>query len=686
MKKILAIPLILMMNTSFGQDNLIFNGDFEYYNQNLSLNEGNPTIPCYWGFINDNSNNATSNLEGWYSFGYSSVTAVNSHTHSPDLFDSRITCYNSNGTFNQNLTTTTGCTNNFPTYCSPDLNIGIPDNFYGHQAHRTPIGGNVIGRYIGLKRNNPGNNPGVYVKLQKKLKCGFTYHLRFYAVNKGGSPLGHELEVRFCKGNNWNQDKVKLNGTNNHQINVQVNNTNDWNLVDIPFYVEDPDVEYFMIRLNGFPNRKILLDDFSIMDECAVGKECSLTYGDGIDNVICNNVHNDNVPLTFFNLEPVTDFNLTITALNGSIVRQISIHNPNDIISWDGKNDPYGYTLANGIYFYHVELENDCRCRKFTGAFQKTGDPPLLNLQILVSSNTGALTCANFGTVDDFKMTISTLSGVHIRTIDIPYPTQTTLAWDGSVDAGAPIPVGGDLLYYEITIASGCGILNYNGNFTYHFPINLSDPSFDYSSSPHAPFLCGYPFRFDYREFPRPPVACCPYQPDIYLSNIDLIGYPEYKALHNIDAGPNVTVKPYADVLFQAGNEINLLPGFSVEPGADFLAIIAPCDHIMEPGNNLVTQTLSAQPVQPLMPLITPQKTINFELLPNPTTGLFKINSDYTEKVSVQILDINGSVIQTFSNISIQGYIFNVSTLPKGIYFVGISANESAQVLKLILN
>ena len=162
MKRILILLFIGVHEYMCAQvENLVPNGDFESrpFPQML-IGDENPSIPCAKGEINSGSSHAP---EGWTGFGF--INYSNRST-APDLFDSRFDC------------------NSIPWYCASLISpcqggyggdiVGIPNNYYGYQEHRTQIGGNTIGRYAGLKTAWPTGNGGIYTKLKRPLKCGYT--------------------------------------------------------------------------------------------------------------------------------------------------------------------------------------------------------------------------------------------------------------------------------------------------------------------------------------------------------------------------------------------------------------------------------------------------------------------------------------------------------------------------------
>ena len=76
-------------------------------------------------------------------------------------------------------------------------------------------------------------------------------------------------------------------------------------------------------------------------------------------------------------------------------------------------------------------------------------------------------------------------------------------------------------------------------------------------------------------------------------------------------------------------------------------------------------------------------KAKQFDVFPNPTTGIININSDVA--VSVSIVDVTGKVVFTANNITKENSI-NLSGLQKGMYLAKISTANATTTEKIILN
>ncbi|MFN3342625.1 MAG: T9SS type A sorting domain-containing protein [Flavobacteriales bacterium] len=671
------------------QMNLIPNGSFEdRRDYTYPATENDPLIPCVWGglfnnIINDDYLTSSDPVLGWGKIGLSQTD----RSQNPDVFDSR------RGTPCEPLF----INNSQCLYynCSQyQREVSIPENFYGTFPHRLPIPQGGYGRYVGLRRDNVQHKPGIYCKLKKKLKANHTYHLRFYAIRADGNGASHELEIRFCKSDNWNNES-SLNYGQIKEIKKDVISTSTWELIDIPFSVDDCDVEYLMIRLNPKPGRKILLDDFELLDNCSVGKECSSTLSDDIDNINVNDEHTSTNPLTFSNLTSITTVTIVIEKLvgvNGGFipVRYYYLTNPPPTFSWDGF-DMLGNTLSNGIYRYFAYFTNDCRCIEKQKIFLKTGNPPGINLGVTFGTNiqSGAFTVYNLSQVHFLELIIKTVNGQNIRTITINNPTHA-ISWDGFMDGGySAIASGGNNFIFQLKVSNNCATNRFSGNF-YQQSLGTNAIEFDYSDGPIKP-IANCPFNFDERPFPRPPVPCCNLQPHLTLSNEILIGQAEYLLNQTITAGPNVVIERYADILFQAGVQINLLPGFVALPGSEFIARIAPCDRsysnpVPQPSYVYLNTDYDSIPDSKSLEVVQPIEIIAY---PNPTaTGIFTLqmkNGTDSFQGNLDLFNVKGENVYSNRLTTSVAHSIIVSHLENGVYFGRIIEMDTTLFFKIVI-
>ncbi len=77
-------------------------------------------------------------------------------------------------------------------------------------------------------------------------------------------------------------------------------------------------------------------------------------------------------------------------------------------------------------------------------------------------------------------------------------------------------------------------------------------------------------------------------------------------------------------------------------------------------------------------------------IFPNPTSGIFNLSMNiWPEKIQIQLLDARGQVInnyEIYNKPSGQSHSFDLSPLPKGVYFLKLVDNEFWSINKLVLH
>jgi hypothetical protein len=158
-----------------------------------------------------------------------------------------------------------------------------------------------------------------------------------------------------------------------------------------------------------------------------------------------------------------------------------------------------------------------------------------------------------------------------------------------------------------------------------------------------------------------------------------------------------------------AGESITLKPGFHAKSGSNFMASITPCSQQHRPlpfyqnENNSTSNNFSAvdsinsshtiassNMVKPLVdkPFSMGSRDINFYLYPSPTTtGSFTISFFHSSQslTNIFITDIIGNEISRFKKPSSKTFEIDLSSQPKGIYFVKVIEGSRQVVKKIIL-
>lgn len=171
--------------------------------------------------------------------------------------------------------------------------------------------------------------------------------------------------------------------------------------------------------------------------------------------------------------------------------------------------------------------------------------------------------------------------------------------------------------------------------------------------------------------------SCCP--DHLYFQNYTFSGLVLENASTFITAGSNVTsgtpgpvIVPYtSNVTFHAGEEINLEPGFIVEPGAEFHAVISDCVYgepksmQYRPEFSLSSMASWGKPAEELV-----------ALFPNPTKGPFNVKlPEGNERGEIRVSDPTGKVVRIFK---VQSPLqeFDMSGLARGIYFLEVYGQD----------
>lgn len=167
------------------------------------------------------------------------------------------------------------------------------------------------------------------------------------------------------------------------------------------------------------------------------------------------------------------------------------------------------------------------------------------------------------------------------------------------------------------------------------------------------------------------------------------IGSGTYQAGNRLSSTGRV--RNNRNVVFQAGSEIVLGAGFSVDAGARFAAEVTE-DACLQGGSE---EAMFRDDTPNTTPKIADTEEVlynNLEFYPNPNSGQLNLNYELIEAdfFQVSIYDFNGKLIQTLlteSKAVIGKYqtSFDISQLPKGMYYVTWRTSQEQQSKKLIV-
>lgn len=384
---------------------------------------------------------------------------------------------------------------------------GVPDNWMGHQI---PLGGvQTNSGYVGMFCNFTRKD-GIKVKLSEPLKKGYTYHLTYNAVKKSTDDV--RIEYKFGKDDDDWINATCFNCNSHEDIISQDGGTNNdqWQTVDFAFTPDECGYNWLFIRTKNMASNqgagRVLIDNISIINSCT--SPCSQTYGD-MSNVICNNIHTQNNPLTFSGLNNVGDIILEVFPITSNApVRSIVVNKPAPLLSWDGR-DNNGNLVANGTYRYELTLGNDCSCHSINKAFIKDDDPSVFN--VTWQNQGGVLVFHSLNNVTNFDLTVKDGQNNIVRTLSIINP-RDTIAWDGKNNSGSFVAFA--TYTWELTVSNICEKKLYTGSHSQAINIDPNDPYFALilpylNYTPISKPFVTCPYLYNYNSFNRPPKACC---------------------------------------------------------------------------------------------------------------------------------------------------------------------------------
>jgi subtilisin family serine protease len=174
---------------------------------------------------------------------------------------------------------------------------------------------------------------------------------------------------------------------------------------------------------------------------------------------------------------------------------------------------------------------------------------------------------------------------------------------------------------------------------------------------------------------------------NVYLSDI-YINKPDcYKAKYILSAGQDVILDAESDVLFTAGEEIKLLPGFKALSGSKFVAKIEDCYLIQE---DQIIKSIDEE-----LTIVDKNNKINYHLshnIPNPFSGITEIKYSLPtpSPVVIQIYNAIGMQVAELVNSPMQNageysVTFDANDLPDGIYFYTMRTPGFTETKQMVL-
>jgi len=147
-------------------------------------------------------------------------------------------------------------------------------------------------------------------------------------------------------------------------------------------------------------------------------------------------------------------------------------------------------------------------------------------------------------------------------------------------------------------------------------------------------------------------------------------------------------ILPAKEIIYEAGENIQLLPGFTAAAGSNFTARIADCPS----PENSVTQSLIANYLPPIPLEKVVKKTLQLIIYPNPftNTAIIDYRIPQTSPVKLTLWNLAGDLLkewslgtQTKGRYQIQ---FHKESLPTGMYFLKLQTTTKVLTKKVILS
>jgi Zn-dependent metalloprotease len=151
----------------------------------------------------------------------------------------------------------------------------------------------------------------------------------------------------------------------------------------------------------------------------------------------------------------------------------------------------------------------------------------------------------------------------------------------------------------------------------------------------------------------------------------------------------NFTSSNGSDVTITSNTEVSLQPDLTVVSGAIFSAFITPaCNggaRLFNPGVINTTENSSENTITEQKKSI--DRSASFDIIPNPSEGIFKLVSSEDSKPSVIIVtDMLGGLVKEIKVSKEQDTLIDLNEFPDGMYFIKVLINETTITKRIIKN
>lgn len=152
----------------------------------------------------------------------------------------------------------------------------------------------------------------------------------------------------------------------------------------------------------------------------------------------------------------------------------------------------------------------------------------------------------------------------------------------------------------------------------------------------------------------------------------------------------DVVVGSGSAIVYTAQNRISLQPGFKVENGGYFHAIIDYCPNSHRASNDIDTTNILNTINETNVLFLTEQQTrSDITIAPNPSNGTFNImlsqSYEHSNIKEAKIFNVLGEIVLEKENIFSNEFNVDISQQPKGVYYIRIvSTIDDVQIKKIV--
>ncbi len=248
----------------------------------------------------------------------------------------------------------------------------------------------------------------------------------------------------------------------------------------------------------------------------------------------------------------------------GDVVKTADLYYPPSDWIWDGNND-LGVAMPDGDYSAQISiLENECFgfSDYDNKNFKLKRNYTIFNIWTSVGSPDGNTIINGLYNVTNLHIEITSLTGALVGVYDItnPRPNLGIGSETGCTDCSNYIAPS--LYNFEITASNNCATTTFNLTGKEVNPINYSASATYVSNFDWSPYpkpaTFPCPFIFNYNQNYLPPMNCC--EGELFLENVEIWNSWDVNIQGNIYIGPNVVFEPGVVNNLYSGQQIVVTP------------------------------------------------------------------------------------------------------------------------------